>query len=121
VPWGPDDGTVAGSAVLSSVVFAPETVLPALRMLIRSEGLFDARAVHASGFNATARSCEQTPPGEAWISEGEFGLDQGMIVLMVENYRSGLMWRLTRSCPYIRTDLRRAGFGGGWLSKAPRP
>jgi len=36
-------------------------------------------------------------------------------VLMCENYRSGLLWRLTRACPYIATGLRRAGFTSGWL------
>ncbi|MGH8795481.1 MAG: glucoamylase family protein, partial [Caldimonas sp.] len=50
-----------------------------------------------------------------WVSEGTFGLDQGMIVLMIENYRSGLPWRLGRANPYIRAGLRRAGFRGGWL------
>ena len=35
---------------------------------------------------------------------------------MIENYRSGLIWRLMRSCPYIVTGLRRAGFTGGWLT-----
>ena len=44
-----------------------------------------------------------------------FGLDQGMIVLMIENYRSGLLWRLSRGNPCIRSGLRRAGFRGGWL------
>jgi hypothetical protein len=37
------------------------------------------------------------------------------VVLMIENFRSGLVWRLTRGCPYIATGLRRAGFRGGWL------
>ena len=36
-------------------------------------------------------------------------------MLMIENYRGGLLWRLMRSCPYIVTGLRRAGFDGGWL------
>jgi len=35
--------------------------------------------------------------------------------LMIENFRSGLLWRLTRSSPTIQTGLRRAGFRGGWL------
>ena len=35
--------------------------------------------------------------------------------LMIENYRTGLLWRLMRDCPYIAGGLRRAGFGGGWL------
>jgi len=44
-----------------------------------------------------------------------FGFDQGMIVLMIENYRSGLLWRLSRSSSYIQAGLRQAGFRGGWL------
>ena len=121
VPWGPDDGTLAGPAVLASLPFAPELVLPALRGLVRGDLAAAARAVRASGFNATARAPEAALPGAAWVSAGEFGLDQGMTVLMIENFRSGLMWRLTRSCPYLRTGLRRAGFKGGWLARAPKP
>jgi hypothetical protein len=34
---------------------------------------------------------------------------------MIENYRSGLLWRLMRQCPYLVSGLRRAGFTGGWL------
>ena len=40
-----------------------------------------------------------------------FGLNQGPIVLMIENHRSGLLWRLMRAT----TGLLRAGFTGGWL------
>ncbi len=50
-----------------------------------------------------------------WISEGYFGLDQGIIVLMIENYRSQLIWKLMRNCPYLKTGLQRAGFRGAWL------
>ena len=109
VPYGPDDGTISGPATLSSLVFAPEIALPALRgMLARGPG---SELVHASGFNPTV--AEDGPNG--WISEGTFGLDQGMIVLMIENHRSGLPWQLGRGNPCIRTGLRRAGFSGGWL------
>ena len=38
-----------------------------------------------------------------------------MIVLMIENFRSGMLWRLTRSIPCLRAGLKRAGFTGGWL------
>lgn len=111
VPYGPDDGTLCGSSTLSSLVFAPELVLPALRALwLRSNG-DHVSFVRASGFNPTL--AESGPNG--WISEGEFGLDQGMIVLMIENHRSGLPWRLGRANPFVRTGLRRAGFKGGWL------
>jgi hypothetical protein len=36
-------------------------------------------------------------------------------VLMIENYRSELIWKLMRQCPYIRVGLRSAEFRGGWL------
>ena len=42
-------------------------------------------------------------------------LDQGPIIMMIENYRTGLIWRLMRRCPFIIDGLRRAGFRGGWL------
>jgi hypothetical protein len=37
------------------------------------------------------------------------------VALMIENHRSGLLWRLMRECPPVRTGLQRAGFEGGWL------
>jgi len=56
--------------------------------------------------------------GKGWVSEGYYGLDQGPIVMMIENYRSGQLWRLMRQCPYIVNGLRGAGFRGGWLGGA---
>jgi len=117
VPYGPDDGTISASSLLSSLVFAPELVLPAVRSLL-AQGDDASRALQASGFNATAHHLDCDGPPGMWISEGEYGLDQGMVVLMVENFRSGLPWRLMRSCPFLRTGLRRAGFRGGWLHAA---
>ena len=111
VPYGPDDGTISGPSALSSLVFAPEIVLPALRSMARQGRSADDERIHASGFNETVS--EAGPEG--WVSEGTFGLDQGMIVLMIENYRSGLLWRLGRANPWIRSGLRRAGFRAGWL------
>jgi len=52
---------------------------------------------------------------KGWISKGYYGLDQGPIVLMIENYRSEFLWRLMRRSPYITAGLRLAGFSGGWL------
>jgi hypothetical protein len=49
------------------------------------------------------------------VSLGWFGLDQGLLVMMIENYRTEFIWDLMRRCPYILTGLRRAGFKGGWL------
>jgi hypothetical protein len=117
VPYGPDDGTIAPSAALASLPFAPELALPALRHLCQRypEMVRDSRL--PSGFNPTL--ADSGPTG--WVSEGYFGLDQGIIVLMVENYRTGLIWKLMRECTYIRTGLHRAGFEGGWLSQRDPP
>ena len=111
VPYGPDDGTLSGPSVLASLPFAPELVLPALQQLGTRGIVPNDRATRASGFNATV----DTPGG--WISEGSFGLDQGMIVLMIENFRSGMLWRLLRGSAPIRKGLQRAGFCGGWLAQ----
>ena len=111
VPYGPDDGTLCASATLSSLVFAPELVLPALRALKARSGGGDTRFIRASGFNPTVTEAG----ANGWVAPGEFGLDQGILVLMIENHRSGLPWKLGRANPYLRAGLRRAGFRGGWL------
>lgn len=110
-PYGPDDGTISAPSTLSSLVFAPEIVLPAVRSMAALTADANDDCVRASGFNRTVS--EAGPCG--WISHGTFGLDQGMIVLMVENYRSGMLWGLGRGSAPVRAGLRRAGFTGGWL------
>jgi hypothetical protein len=67
----------------------------------------------SSGFNAS-----RIEDGNAWLSPGWYGLDQGLLVMMIENHRSGLIWDLTRSSPILRRGLERAGFDGGWLNGA---
>jgi hypothetical protein len=55
-------------------------------------------------------------PGVGWFDDQYLGIDQGPIVLMIENYRSGLIWELMRDNPYIVRGLCRAGFSGGWIA-----
>jgi hypothetical protein len=111
-PFGPDDGTISTPATLASLPFAPELVLPALRHLCAHypEIVRDGRL--PAGFNPTLSGSDSS----GWVSEGYFGLDQGLIVLMIENYRSRLIWKLMRKCRYVASGLRSAGFKGGWLS-----
>lgn len=108
VPYGPDDGTIAPWATAASLPFAPEIVLPALEHM---ELNFAAHGA-APCFNRTyaASGC-----ADGWVSPFTYGIDQGPVALMVENYRSGLIWRLLRKSPYVRRGLERAGFMGGWL------
>jgi hypothetical protein len=111
VPFGPDDGTIAPWAALGSLPFAPEIALSAVRHYCeRYPGMLKDYMM-PSGFNPTVTG--GGPQG--WVSQGHFGLDQGIIVLMIENYRTGLIWKLMRDCPYIRRGLRGAGFRAGWL------
>jgi hypothetical protein len=110
VPFGPDDGTLAPWAVVASLPFAPEIVLPAIRYF----NDLRLRENNRYGFKATFNP---TYPGQqgnkcGWVSKWHYGLNQGPIVLMIENYRSGLLWRLMRGCSYLATGLRRAGFTG---------
>ena len=114
VPYGPDDGTVAPWAVMASLPFAPDIVLPALEYFIYHVELKSANPYgFKATFNATHPDRSNNPFG--WVSPWQFGLHQGPIMLMVENYRSGMLWRLMRKCPYLVNGLRRAGFAGGWL------
>lgn len=111
VPYGPDDGTLAGWAPLASLPFAPDIALRAVRSMAARypEMLPDQR--YASSFNPTLIGPDQ----RAWVSPGHFGLDQGIVVMMIENHRTQLIWRLVRGCAHIANGLRRGGFRGGWL------
>jgi len=114
VPYGPDDGTIAPWAVAASLPFAPEIVLPMLDYCIHDLKLTESnRYGFKASFNPTYPATSGNPRG--WISPWHFGLNEGPTILMVENYRTGLLWRLMRGCPYIVEGLRRAGFSGGWL------
>jgi hypothetical protein len=111
VPYGPDDGTLGGWAVLASLPFAPELALHTARSMLRRYPEMLPEQQYASSFNPSLAIGN----GPAWISTGHFGLDQGIVSMMIENHRSGLIWRLLRACPVIRLGLQRAGFRGGWL------
>lgn len=112
-PYGPDDGTVAPWAVVASLPFAPEIVLQTVRH-------FQDAYPQVTGEYCFRCSFNPSFPGEGeesagWTSPYHFGINLGPVVLMCENYRSGLPWRLMCACPYVVTGLRRAGFTNGWL------
>jgi hypothetical protein len=114
---GPDDGTLAPWAVVASLPFAPEIVLPTISFCIYEAKL---KENNAYGFKAAYNPTHPGEPGNPhgwWVSPWHFGLNEGPIVLMIENYCSGLLWRLMRGCSHIRQGLRRAGFTGGWLAE----
>lgn len=117
-----DDGTIAPTAALSSLPFAPEIVIPAaLEMYQRFGSSIYSTYGFRDAFNPSfPDSAAQASPGAAgWVDSDYFGIDQGPILAMIENYRSDLVWRVMRGNPYIRRGLERAGFTGGWLKTAP--
>ena len=119
-----DDGTIVPTAAGGSIAFAPEIAIPALRAmrdrygehLYSTYGFLDA-------FNPTYRlggtlGHGRVVAGVGWFDTDYLGIDQGPIVAMIENHRSGLIWERMRRNPYIIRGLRRAGFTGGWLDLA---
>ena len=112
-PFGPDDGTVSPWVVVASLPFAPEIVIPTVRQFARLELGMTAPYGFKASFNQTF-AVEESPTGW-WVTPHHFGIDQGPVVLMIENYRSGLIWDIMRRCPAVIAGLRRAGFTGGWL------
>lgn len=113
VPYGPDDGTLAPWAVIASLPFAPEIVLPTMQNYERMRLNEAQRYGYKASFNPTF---PVQPANEyGWVSSYHFGINQGPIIAMIENHLSGLVWTLMRRCPYLVAGLRRAEFTGGWL------
>jgi hypothetical protein len=121
-----DDGTIAPTAAASSIAFAPEIALPAIRAMHGrwGEHLY-GRYGFLDAFNPTFQYTDVKPhhgyvvPGVGWFDKDYLGIDQGPILAMIENHRSGLVWETMKKNPYVVQGLRRAGFRGGWLDKAP--
>lgn len=122
-PGERDDGTVAPTAALGSIAFAPEIVEPMIGKLHAryGAGIYDKYGFLDS-FNPTLTRTEKPlqhgklVPGVGWVDGDYLGIDQGPIVLMIENRRSGMIWEVMRRNPHIRRGLERAGFTGGWLA-----
>ncbi len=117
-----DDGTLVPTAAGGSVPFAPEIAIPTLIAMRERYGehLFGQYGFLDS-FNPTFDRSGvplkhgHVVPGQGWFDTDYLGIDQGPILLMIENHRSELIWRVMRRNPYIREGLRRAGFTGGSL------
>lgn len=116
-----DDGTIAPTAAISSIAFTPQLALPAVQEMYRRYGRWlysDYGFLDAFNptfaLNTRLRS-GRVVPGQGWFDNEYLGIDQGPILLMIENYRSGFVWKVMRGNPHIRRGLERAGFKDGWL------
>jgi hypothetical protein len=106
VPYGPDDGTLARWAIIASLPFVPEIALPAIR---HCQDVYPQTRTSYGfvGFNPSYSS--QSGDASGWVCRVHYALNQGPNISMIENYRSGLIWRLMRRCLYVVAGLRRAG------------
>lgn len=121
-PGDRDDGTLAPTAAAGSIAFAPDIVVPALEAMHRQYGsALYGQYGFLDAFNPTLTDPKaplvhgKVVPGIGWVAADYIGIDQGTIVAMIENWRTGLVWNTMRKNAHIRRGLQRAGFTGGWL------
>ncbi|TMI78852.1 MAG: beta-glucosidase [Bacteroidetes bacterium] len=103
-----DVGVISPTAALSSIPYTPANSMRAMRHWYQDRkdelwggfGFYDA-------FSETAN----------WYPKKYLAIDQGPIVVMIENYRSGLLWNLFMSCPEIQNGLQKLGFESPWLKQ----
>jgi hypothetical protein len=103
-----DGGTISPTAALSAFPYTPEYSMKALKhfyfdlgdQLWSEYGFIDA-------FNETKN----------WYAGSHLAIDQGPIVAMIENYRTGLIWKLFMSCPEVQKGLQKLNFESPWVKK----
>lgn len=106
-----DDGTIVPTAAGGSIPFAPEETLHALYTMKQQ---FGDKLYQNYGF---VDSFNLTWHEEGWFNPDYIGIDQGPILIQLENYESGLIWDLFSKNPHVVRGLKRAGFSGGWLDE----
>ena len=95
------DGTVAPWAVAASVPFAPKLCVQTLR---RMDTLFHDKLWGRYGFS------DALNVDRDWWDQDVIGIDLGAAVLMIENARTGLIWRLFMANPFVQAGMQKAGF-----------
>lgn len=113
VPLGPDDGTLAPWAALASLPYDREAAISGTRALLETYPCIVYEDRFPGGFNPTVATSQP----EGWVDDRCVGIDQGLLVMSIENARSDFIWSLMRKSDVIRTGLERAGFTGGWLEE----
>jgi hypothetical protein len=101
-----DLGVISPTAALSSFPYTPDKSTAAMNHWYK-----DMKEKLWGGFGFYDAFSET----ENWYPKKYLAIDQGPIVVMMENYRSGLLWKLFMSCPEIQTGLKKLGFESPWL------
>ncbi|MFI5131946.1 MAG: glucoamylase family protein [Chitinophagales bacterium] len=96
-----DNGTITPTAALSAFPYTPEYSMKALKHFYYDMGdKLWSEYGFVDAFNET----------QNWYAKSHLAIDQGPLIVMIENYRSGLLWKLFMSCPEIKTGLKKLGF-----------
>lgn len=124
-PGERDDGTIAPTAAMASMPFAPDAVTTCLKaMKARYGEALYTQWGFLDSFNPTLKVRDgplrhgQIVPDIGWVNGDYLGIDQGPIVVMIENHRTNLVWNHMHGEPNLIRGLQRAGFEGGWLDRA---
>ena len=103
-----DEGTITPTAALSAFPYTPEFSMKALKHFYNDLGdKIWSEYGFVDAFNET----------QNWYAGSHLAIDQGPIIVMIENHRSGLLWKLFMSCPEIKGGLKKLGFESPWLKK----
>ncbi|WP_407549424.1 glucoamylase family protein [Xanthomonas euvesicatoria] len=122
-----DDGTIAPTAAISSIVFAPEVAIPATQEMHKRYGDFLYSSYgFLDSFNPSFNydipiKTGRMVPDRGWVASDYIAIDQGPILTMIANYQNEFVWNVMKKNPYIRAGLERAGFTGGWLTPEGEP
>ena len=101
-----DHGTITPTAALSSFPYTPEYSMQALRHFYNDHGdQIWTEYGFSDAFNETKN----------WFANSHLAIDQGPIIVMIENHRSGLLWNLFMGCPEIKNGLKKLGFSSPHL------
>lgn len=96
-----DKGTITPTAALSAFPYTPEYSMQALRHFYEQLGdKIWSEFGFVDAFNET----------QNWYANSHLAIDQGPIIVMIENHRSGLLWNLFMSCPEVQNGLKKLGF-----------
>ncbi len=106
-----DDGTIVPTAAGGSIPFAPEKTLKALYTMKQKYGdqLYSEYGFR-DAFNLTYKE-------GGWFNPDYIGIDQGPIIIQLENLQTELIWNVLKENKYIKKGLEKAGFTGGWLEE----
>jgi hypothetical protein len=103
-----DFGTITPTAALSAFPYTPEYSMKALRHFYNKLGdKIWTEYGFTDAFNETKN----------WYAASHLAIDQGPIVAMIENYRTGLLWKLLMSCPEVKNGLKKLGFESPHIQK----